>query len=340
MNAEDLLVERLKALAPAAGRLQAGIGDDAAVVRMPAGSLVATTDMLVEDVDFLTGEEPERLGRRAAAVNLSDLAAMGALPEFFLLCIGYPRQLGPDYPLAVARGAVSRAAPFQAALAGGDISQAPRTVVVIAFWGRLEAAPLLRSGARPGDHVWVSGWPGRAAAGLRLARLTATFASAGSPPTPHLIGLDPGKEAELLGAYRDPEPRVALGRALARGGLARAAIDVSDGLGLDASRLARASGVRIAIDRERLPISPALAAWAEVESLDPVDLVLGGGDDYELLFAAPPGAEPRLSAGSPEWGVGVRRIGTCEEGSGTVLRSPSGERDIAGLGFDHLDSRP
>ncbi|MGH9399675.1 MAG: thiamine-phosphate kinase [Thermoanaerobaculia bacterium] len=340
MNAEDLFVERVKALAPGSDRLRVGIGDDAAVIETPAGPLVATTDMLVEEVDFLAGEEPERLGRRAAAVNLSDLAAMGARPEFFLLCVGFPRELGPDYPLAVARGAVSRAAVFEAVLAGGDISEARQTVVAIAFWGRPESEPLLRSGARPGDHVWVSGWPGRAAAGLKLAQLTATFTSVGSPPTPHLIGLEPGKEAELLDAYRDPEPRVALGQALARGGLAHAAIDVSDGLGLDASRLARASGVRIVLERERLPLAPALAAWADVESLDPLELVLGGGDDYELLFAAPPDAEGRLAAGSPEWGVPVRRIGTCEEGSGTVLRFESGERDIARLGFDHLERRP
>ena len=170
--------------------------------------------------------------------------------------------------------------------------------------------------------------------------MVATFASAGAPPTPHLIGLDPEMEAELLAAYRDPEPRVALGRSLALDGLARAAIDVSDGLGLDAARLARASGVRIVLERNRLPLSPALAAYAEVESLDPIRLVLSGGDDYELLFAAPPEAESKLSAGSAAWGTRVRRIGACEEGSGAVLRDEAGERDIADLGFDHLARRP
>lgn len=337
MSSEDGFVERLKGLLVPSPGLAVGPGDDAAVIDVEAGRLVATTDLLVEGVDFLPGEDPERLGRRAAAVNLSDLAAMGARPAFFLLSVAFPKELGPDYPLAVARGALARARQHGAALAGGDISDSRQTVVSIAFWGRPEAEPLLRSGARPGDHVWVSGWPGRAAAGLKLAQLQATFASAGSAPTPHLIGLEPAKEAELLDAYRDPEPRVALGRALSRGGLARAAIDVSDGLGLDASRLARASGVRVALERERLPVAPALAAWAEVESLDPVEVILAGGDDYELLFAAPPEAEGRLAAGSPEWGVPVRRIGACEQGSGAVLRFESAERDIAGLGFDHLE---
>jgi thiamine-monophosphate kinase len=340
MTPEDLFVERLKALAPKPDRLRVGIGDDAAVVAVEAGQLVVTTDLIVEGVDFLPGEDPERVGRRAAAVNLSDIAAMGARPEFFLLSIAFPKELGPDYPLAVARGALSRAGADGAALAGGDLSDARQTVVSIALWGRPEAAPLLRSGAQPGDHIWVSGFPGRAAAGLALAKMVATFASAGAAPTPHLIGLDPEMEAELLAAYRDPEPRVALGRALARDGLAHAAIDVSDGLGLDAGRLARASGVRIVLERDRLPLSPALAAYADVESLDPIGLMLSGGDDYELLFAAPPAAEGKLTAGSAAWGARVRRIGACEEGSGAVLRDETGERDIADLGFDHLERRP
>jgi thiamine-monophosphate kinase len=340
MTAEDLFVEGLKALAPKSDRLRVGIGDDAAVVDVEAGPLVVTTDLLVEGVDFLPGEDPERLGRRAAAVNLSDLAAMGARPEFFLLSVGFPRDLGSAYPLAIARGALSRAMPWNAALAGGDLSDARQTVVSIAFWGRPEAAPLLRSGARPGDHVHLSGHPGRAAAGLRIAKLHAASKSRGAQPTPHLIGLDPAREAELLAAYQDPEPRVALGRALARESLAHAAIDISDGLGLDAARLARASGVRVVLERERLPLSPALTAYAQGESLDLIGLVLGGGDDYELLFAAPPGAEGTLAAGSPAWGVAVRRIGVCEEGAGAVLRDREGDRDIAGLGFDHLDGRP
>ena len=340
MTFEDQFVERLKTLLPRATGLAVGPGDDAAVVEVEAGRIVATTDLLVEGVDFLPGEDPEQVGRRAAAVNLSDIAAMGARPEFFLLCVGFPRQRGADYPLAVARGALSRATPLDAALAGGDLSDAPQTVVSIAFWGRPEAQPLLRSGALPGDLVYLSGNPGRAAAGLRIAKMLAAFTSRGAPPTPHLIGLDPAHEAELLAAYRDPEPRVALGRALAREGLAHAVIDVSDGLGLDAGRLARASGVRIILERGRLPLSPALAAYAEVESLDPIELVLGGGDDYELLFTAPPAAEGRLALESAAWGVPVRRIGGCEQGAGAVLRDRAGDRDIAGLGFDQLDRRP
>jgi thiamine-monophosphate kinase len=324
---EDLFVERVRALAPVSELVVVGIGDDAAVLAAAEGQMLATTDLLVEGVDFLPGEDPVRLGRRAAAVNLSDLAAMGGRPEFFLLSVAFPRRLGADYPLAVARGALSRATPLGAALAGGDLSDAPQTVVSIAFWGRLEGRPLLRSGALPGDLLYVSGQPGRAAAGLRLAR--------GQEPS----GLSNAIDDELLAAYRDPEPRVALGLALSGLGLAHAAIDVSDGLGRDAARLSAASGVRIVVERERLPISEGLAAYARAASLDPCELVLGGGDDYELLFAASGDAGAKLDAGSAAWGVAVRQIGFCEAGAGVVLRDGSKERDIASLGFDHMEPR-
>ena len=330
MSLEDLFVERVKALAPGSRQVLVGIGDDAALLAAAEGPLLATTDLLVEGVDFLPGEPPERLGRRAAAVNLSDIAAMGGRPEFFLLSVAFPSRLGADYALGVARGALSRATPLGAVLAGGDLSDAPQTVVSIAFWGRPEGRALLRSGARPGDLLYVSGQLGRAAAGLRIA--------AGQAPP----GLSPAVMSELLAAYRDPEPRVALGRALAGESLASAAIDVSDGLGRDAARLSRASGVRIVVERDRLPISEGLAAYARAGSQDAYELALGGGDDYELLFTAPVQSRATLDAGRAAWGVPVRQIGFCEAGSGVALREGSGpaERDIASLGYDHLEHRP
>lgn len=340
MTAEDRFVERLRALLSRTGGVALGPGDDAAVLSWDGGEMVATTDLLVEEVDFLPGEEPETIGRRAAAVNLSDLAAMGAKPRFFLLSLGFPPQRGEDYALAIVRGALARMEPLGAALVGGDISRAPTAVVSIALWGKPEGAPIRRSGAVPGDLLYVSGFPGRAAAGLLLARRLAIFSSQGSKPTPRFVGLSPTQEKELLGAYRDPEPRVALGLSLAGAKLAHAAIDVSDGVGMDAGRLARASGVRLVLEKALLPVSPALSAFAELEGTDPQELLLSGGDDYELLFCSPESAAGTLENPPEEWGVAVTRIGHVEEGSGAVLRGRRGDRDISDLGYDHLRQLP
>jgi thiamine-monophosphate kinase len=328
---EDHFVARLREMLAEDPRVLLGPGDDAALVReRGGGTLAVTTDMLVEGVDFLPDEDPQRLGRRALAVNLSDLAAMGAQPEFFLLSIGFLPEKGEDFPLAVARGALSRAEPLAVALVGGDLSRSPQTIVSIALWGRAESRTAPRSGGSPGDALFLSGFPGRAAAGLRLAR---RGPEGGEPGR-----LAPEQARELLAAYRDPEPRLPLGLELSRRNLWSAAIDVSDGLGMDAGRLARASGLRAVIEKARLPLSPALLAFGESEGKDPLDWILSGGDDYELLFAAPGSARQAVEAlASRE--LPVTRIGHLEHGAGAVLRGPQGDRDIAGLGHDHFEGR-
>lgn len=338
MKPEDRLVERIRALARPAARLTIGPGDDAAIVARDAGLLAATTDMLVEGVDFLPNEDPERLGRRAAAVNLSDLAAMGAEPEFFLLAIGFPAARGEELALAIARGAIARAAEFGGALAGGDLSSAPLVVVTIAFWGRPAGEPLTRSGANPGEIIYVSGRPGEAAAGLRLAGRLDAFAAQGSSPTARFPAISAQDERRLLDAFRDPTPRVGLGALLARERLATSAIDVSDGLGADAGRLARASGARLVLERDRLPVSSSLASFAATEALDPVDLVVGGGDDYELLFTVREADRPRLSERAGALGVPVTPIGRVEPGAGAALSEAGGEREIGELGHDLFEA--
>jgi thiamine-monophosphate kinase len=181
----------------------------------------------------------------------------------------------------------------------------------------------------------VTGNLGDAAAGLRVAkRLAAGLNESAQPPD----GLSSEHRQSLLDAYRDPVPRVALGLALAQQRVASAAIDVSDGLGLDAGRLARASGARVALEKDRLPISPALVSFGVVEAIDPAELAISGGDDYELLFTVPEAAAGRLESLAAETGVRVTHIGGVEPGRGAVLRSPSGERDVAGLGHDHLEA--
>lgn len=324
MKPEDRFVEKLRVLLPGRDGVL-GPGDDAALVYRDAGLLAATTDLLVEGVDFFPGEEPERLGRRAAAVNLSDLAAMGALPEFFLLSIGFPPERGEDYPLAIARGAIARGGEFGAELVGGDLSAAPQAVISVALWGRPAGRPLTRAGASPGDGLYISGHPGEAAAGLRLAR-------------ERVAGLTPEEERQLLDAFHDPVPRIALGAELSRHGLATAAIDVSDGLGADAARLARASGVHLVLEQRLLPVSAALRCFASRAGLDPLDLLLAGGDDYELLFTVPAAQQERLAERAASFGVPVTRIGRVEEGAGTLLSDGVALRDIAGLGHDHLEA--
>ena len=339
MKLEDRFVERLRSLLSASDSVLLPPGDDAAIVARPEGPLAATTDLMVEGVDFLSGEDPERLGRRAAAVNLSDLAAVGAQPEFFLLSIGFPPERGEDFPLAVARGAISRAAEFGAHLVGGDLSAAPQAVVSVALWGRPVAAPITRAGASPGDALYVSGSPGLAAAGLRLARILEAFAGQGSAHVPRFAALAPAEQDRLSRAFHDPVPRVPLGLALARHRLASAGIDVSDGLGVDAGRLAHSSHVRLVVEKDRLPISAPLMSFAAMQELDALDLVLGGGDDYELLFTVPEEAGARLAAHASEFGVPVTRIGSVESGRGAVLRDGAAERDIAELGHDHLEGK-
>jgi len=338
VKAEDRVVERLRALLPPSGPVLWGPGDDAALIDRPAGLFAATTDLLVEDVDFLAGEDPERLGRRAAAVNLSDLAAVGAAPEAFLLGIAFPPERGEDFPVSLARGAAARAEPFGARLVGGDLSAAPLVVVAVSMWGRPAAAPLSRSGARPGDRVYVSGYPGEAAAGLRLAQLLAAFSKQGSKPTRRFPELTPEHQGRLLDRYHDPEPHVGLGMALAAAGVASAAIDVSDGLGVDAGRLARASGVRLVLERDRVPLSAALRAFASMADQDALDLALGGGDDYELLFTVPEDREEALEELAASAGAPLTRIGSVAAGAGAVLRGATGERDVASLGHDHLEA--
>ena len=327
MRAEDRFVEALRALLPPDDAVRLGPGDDAAVLRMRSGDAIATTDLMIENVDFLPGEDPERLGRRALSVNLSDAAAMGARPRFFLLSIAMPPGRDQDFALAICRGAIARGREYGVSLAGGDLSRAPCLFLSVALWGELDGAPLTRSGARSGALLYLSGATGRAAAGLCLAREPSKAA-----------GLPAQAVRELLAAYRDPEPRLALGVALARSGVAHAAIDVSDGLGVDAARLARASGVRAVLDRQRIPVSGALAALAEREGVDPFGWILGGGDDYELLFAIPESAADALGALEP--GLPLTRIGQFERGSGAVLRSSEGDRDVGGLGYDHFESSP
>jgi thiamine-monophosphate kinase len=294
-----------------------GVGDDAALLQPPAGqALVAATDTLVEGRHFLPGTPAAALGHQALAVNLSDLAAMGAEPAWCLLSLSLP-QADAGWLESFAEGFYALAAQHGVALVGGDTVAGPRiiTVEVLGFVPPGEA--LRRRGARAGDHVYVSGTPGMAAAGLELLRSgTAAFDS----PDPRVR------------RFLRAEPRLALGRALR--GIATAAMDVSDGLLGDLGKLTASSGVGAVIDLERLPLDGVQAQGAGRQSA--LQCVLHGGDDYELLFTAPADAAERLARIAEAGACPLHRIGSVVAGAGVTCLREGRPVAMAGRGYDHF----
>jgi thiamine-monophosphate kinase len=291
-----------------------GVGDDAALLAVPAGcALVAATDTLVEGRHFLPDAPPDSVGHQALAVNLSDLAAMGAEPAWALLSLSLPGA-DPAWLEPFAAGLYALAGRHGVALVGGDTVRGPLVVTITALGFVEPALALRRDGARPGDLLYVSGWPGEAAAGLELLRSGAC--QSGDP---------------LVGRCRYAEPRVALGRALR--GRASAAMDVSDGLLGDLAKLCASSGAGAVIDLERLPVSGELARRhpaAECERL-----VLSGGDDYELLFTVPAESAAEVEAlASRE--LPLHRIGRIEAGRGVQCRRDDRPVSLATGGYDHF----
>ncbi len=306
---ERAVIGQLRALfdAPRADVLVAN-GDDAAVWQ-PDGPVVATVDSVVAGVDWLEGRTPAAaIGHRAAAVNLSDLAAMGARPRLLLLALELPPDHDVDALVAAAAGLQALAAQHGALVVGGDfgLSPGPARWTVTAL-GTLAGPPLRRDGARPGDALWLFGAVGLAALGL--------------------AALQAGDDQPLaIAAHLWPQPLVTLGLALQRAGV-RAAIDVSDGLGLDAQRLAQASGVDLVLD---LPpptwLSPPLVAWLALRRLDWRTAMAAGGDDYALLCAAPPGLDLT--------DLGGLRIGDVQAGTGQVVMRIAG-KSVTVQGYCH-----
>jgi len=272
--------------------------DDAAVLGIPAGrQLVLSADAMVAGVHFLPDDPPEMVGRKLLRVNLSDLAAMGAAPLGYLMTTALPRGTSDTWIAGFAAGLAADQAEFGISVLGGDTVSTPGPITLsLTILGTVPAgAALRRQGARPGDAIWVSGTIGDGALGLRV--LQGRLAS--------------DAEGHLARRYRLPQPRLALGAALS--GLARAAMDVSDGLVQDLGHLCRAGGCGAVLEAAALPLSRAARAAVMADpSLLPVALT--GGDDYELLFAAPPDQEAAVLASGAAAGVAVTRIGRFVEG--------------------------
>jgi thiamine-monophosphate kinase len=308
--------DRIRELARTLGSHARGLGDDCALLSDLSGTLALSTDVSVERVhfrlDWITAAEA---GWRSAATALSDLAAEGAEPVGLLSAITVPDN-GTDADLAALAGGIGEAAAaVGAAVLGGDLSRGPVWSVAVTVIGRADR-PVTRAGASPGDTVWVTGALGRARAALEAWRR-------GEEPMP-----------EARWAYAHPEPRIAAGRWLAAHG-ARAMLDVSDGLAADAGHLAAASGVRIRLSLETVPVAGSAIAEARRTDLSVQQFAAEGGDDYELLVALPPDfGEAEVRAFESATGIALTRVGVVERGRG--VRAELLGRVLELHGYDHF----
>jgi thiamine-monophosphate kinase len=326
---ERALIARLHArLSPDPDYVRIGIGDDAAVIVPERGmQTVVTTDCLIEGVHFRRAWTPaDAIGHKALAVNLSDIAAMGATPRASLLSLGLP----PDLPLddfdRIIDGYARLADAARAPLVGGNIARSPGPLMVdVTVIGSVRPRRvLLRRGARDGDELYVTGAPGLSAAGLALL--------AGSLDRTALTD----DERACIDRHERPDPRLRIGRIVARTSAASAAMDLSDGLAEAAAALAAAAGLGVVVDAAAIPVHPGVAAVAARLGQSPVDLILGGGEDYELAFVVPARRRSRFLAAARRSGdVPVTRVGSFERAAGAWL-DIGGIRSPLPAGFGHF----
>ena len=302
-------------------RAALGVGDDCALfATSPGMQLAVSSDMLVEGRHFLSTVAPERLGHKALAVNLSDLAACGARPIGFTLALAMPR-VDERFLEGFARGLLALADEHECELIGGDTTQGPLNLCITVFGELPTGQALLRSGAQPGDDLYASGTLGDARAALEVFRGT--------------LSVDGAAFETLRHAMEQPQPRVALGQSLR--GIATSAIDVSDGLLGDLGHILRRSRVGATLEVDALPRS---AVMRTLPAALQREFTLAGGDDYELVFSAPPGRAADVDRAASGAGVQVTRIGRLDTEPGLRLVDANGIAVANGFGsFDHFKSR-
>jgi thiamine-monophosphate kinase len=336
LTERELVARIRRTLQPPPDWLVVGIGDDAAIVEPERNRLEAlTVDALVEGIHFdRRFTPPEAIGHRALAVNLSDLAAMGAAPRLALLSLALPADLPCEDFDGIAAGLAALAAAHRLHVVGGNLTRSPGPLVVdVTVIGSVKRRQTLtRGGARPGDEIYVSGTIGTAAAGLDMLR-------AG-------IGVDadatPSPDGRCVARYLFPEPRVRLGVLLARNRAASSCMDLSDGLGDAVHQVAEASGVGAVIDAEALPIEDAARDWFRSKPSaagDALTRAIASGDDYELLFTVHPRLRGRLRSVMRHSGITVTKIGVCTDTGAVLLRRL--QRDVRSdeplpSGFTHF----
>jgi thiamine-monophosphate kinase len=319
MDEFELIQRYFSRLGAARADVLLGVGDDAAILRVPDDAdLAAAVDTIVAGRHFPEGSDARSIGHRSLAVNLSDLAAMGARPAWAMLSLTLP-QAEPDWLEGFARGFGELARAHEVMLVGGDTTAGPLAVSVQIMGHVPRGTALRRGGGREGDLLAVTGTIGDAGAGLALV-------------TGVLATDDAAAARELRRRFEYPTPRVEFG--LAARGLASAAMDLSDGLAGDLPKLAAAGGLGAHVDVERLPLSHALAAVAGPQRAR--DFALGGGDDYELLLAVPPAHREALAARAAALNLTLTTIGELRRGNSVQWALGSRSYVPAALGYSHF----
>ena len=297
-----------------------GVGDDCALVDVTNGmDLAVSTDTMVSGTHFFPDVNPENLGHKALAVNLSDIAAMGGMPYWAMLALTLPN-VDHDWLAAFAKGFFDLAQEYNVSLIGGDTTRGPALVMTVTIMGEVPAgAALRRGGAKAGNDIWVSGNVGDAALAVahRYGRIV----------------LDATDYHEAVMRLYEPSPRVALGQALR--GLATAAIDISDGLLADLTHICRLSGVGATVDLGSVPVSSI--GMKHINSDEGRNAILAGGDDYELCFTAHPNSRESIEDLTDVLGIPITRIGQIKRGKGVSLLGADGKPvKIDGRGYDHF----
>ncbi|MFQ6129656.1 MAG: thiamine-phosphate kinase [Candidatus Hadarchaeaceae archaeon] len=318
---ERVLVELARKICRRGPRVRVGIGDDAAAIDIDGGCLVMTTDMLVASRHFPPRMTPEQMGRRAVVVNLSDLAAMGAKPLGLVFSVGLPRKLEVKFVERLVRGMDTAAREHDSHVVGGDLDESKEVVISGAAFGVARRRELLmRSGARAGDLIAVTGRLGASAAGLSflLKRLPAK-----------------GYRA-LVRAQLEPRARVREGMVLARSGFVTSAIDVTDGLAANLWQLARESKVKLIVDRASVPEHPLVRKFVTSYGFGIDDFVLFGGEDFELLFTVRPRGWEKVWRALERVGARATLIGRAARGRGVFIRVEGKTRALPDRGYEHF----
>ena len=319
---ERKLIEIARGICKRGPHVRVGIGDDAAVIDLDRRRcLVVTTDLLVARTHFPPSTTSRQMGHRAVVANLSDLAAMGAEPLALVFSTGLPRGLETGFVEDLIKGMDTVARKYGAYVVGGDLGESDEIIIAGTAFGLVERQGVLtRSGARPGDLIAVTGELGAAAAGLEIL----------------LKKLPRGGYERLVKVQLEPRAGVREGMLLARSGQVTSAIDVTDGLAANLWQLERESGVKLTVDRTKIPVHPLVKEFATRHGRDVDDFVLYGGEDFELLFTVRPRGWEQVRRALKRVGTRVTQIGRVAKGRGVFIQRDGKTRTLPDRGYEHF----